>query len=191
MLLHEASLLLSFWSFACQHAAYLINRLPTKLLLVHFHIIKLFGAASRYASLGMFGCTCYSWLNPYTSHNLEPRSTLCVYLGFSKVHYAHQCLYPIKSKFFISCNVRFFENLFPLHNIQVFWKYFSPSQYSHILKVSLLHPRWKLFTLPHILKLKPFHPIFLHFIFLFMFDIFLPVAKIMSPSPPARIMRIP
>ncbi|XP_047251496.1 uncharacterized protein LOC124886658 [Capsicum annuum] len=31
-LLHEASLSANFWSFACQHAAYLINRLPTQLL---------------------------------------------------------------------------------------------------------------------------------------------------------------
>ena len=66
-LLHNASLPLSFWSFAFQIASYLINRLPTSLLNNKSSFESLFGSPPNYSKLRIFGCLCFPWLKPYTS----------------------------------------------------------------------------------------------------------------------------
>ena len=112
-LLHEASLPPELWSFACQHAVYLINRLPTPILNNESPYQKLFGKPPSYANLKIFGCLCYPWLKPYTKNKLDPKSTPCVYLGVSQSHHAHLCFDPVQSKIFISRDVLFFEQTFP------------------------------------------------------------------------------
>ncbi|KAL6315549.1 hypothetical protein AAG906_000852 [Vitis piasezkii] len=57
-------------------AVYLINRLPTPTLNHLSPYFKLFGTFPNYSKLRSFGCLCYPWLRPYTSHKLESRSSL-------------------------------------------------------------------------------------------------------------------
>lgn len=64
-----------------------INRLPTPTLQVSSPYLQLFGIPPNYLKLRAFGCLCYPWLRPYTSHKLEPRSLPCIFprlLTYSK-----------------------------------------------------------------------------------------------------------
>ena len=63
-LLHQASLPSNFWTFACHHAAFLINRLPTATLNNKSPFEVLFNKTPAYESLCTFGCLCYPWLRP-------------------------------------------------------------------------------------------------------------------------------
>ena len=55
-LLHQASLPLIFWSFACHQAVYLINRLTTPNLQNKCPYEILFQESPKYVSLRVFGC---------------------------------------------------------------------------------------------------------------------------------------
>ena len=114
-LLHNASLPLSFWSFAFQTTSYLINHLLTPLLNNKSPFESLFRSPPNYSKLRIFGYLCFPWLKPYTSHKLEPKSRLCLFLGYSSSQSAYKC-YDLSSKiFFISHHVKFFEHVFPMH----------------------------------------------------------------------------
>jgi hypothetical protein len=114
-LLHNASLPLSFWSFAFQTTSYLINRLLTPLLNNKSPFESLFRSPPNYSKLRIFGCLCFPWLKPYTSHKLEPKSRPYLFLGYSSSQSAYKC-YDLSSKnFFITHHVKFFEHVFPMH----------------------------------------------------------------------------
>ena len=112
-LLYQASLTSNLWTFACHHAMYLINYLPTPTLNNHSPYEMLFDAKPDYKSLKVFSCLRYPWLKLYSPNKLQPRSTPCVYLGFSLTHHCHQCFDPIKSKIYLSRDVIFVKNEFP------------------------------------------------------------------------------
>lgn len=114
---------------------------------------KLFDAKSKYDSLCTFGSLCYPWLKPYTTNKLQPRSTPCVYLGFSQTHYAHQCFDPINSKFYISRDVKFLKNIFLF---KLCFLTFNPISPLSLRKSAITHHHYHqipLITLPFFLCL--------------------------------------
>lgn len=117
-LFSHACMSLSYWSYAFSTVVYLINRLPTPTLQLFSPYVKLFGTSPNYSKLRNFGCLCYPWLRPYSSHKLAPRSTLCVFLGYSSTQSAYLCLDPVTSRLYTSRHVKFVESIFPLNNIQ-------------------------------------------------------------------------
>lgn len=48
--------------------------------------------------------------HPYTSHKLDPRSSLCVFVGYSDTQSAYYCLDPISNKIYVSLYVKFIEH---------------------------------------------------------------------------------
>ncbi|RVW91741.1 Retrovirus-related Pol polyprotein from transposon RE1 [Vitis vinifera] len=60
-----------------------------------------------------FGCLCYPWLRPYTSHKLESRSSPCVFVGYSPTQSAYLCLDTSTARLYTSRHVRFVESIFP------------------------------------------------------------------------------
>lgn len=116
-LLHDAELPFRFWSFACLHAVYLINRMPSKALSQRSSYQVLFNENPNYDSMRVFGCLCFPWLKPYTHNKLEPRSRPCIYLGYSVQHHCHRCFDPSTSKVFLSRDVVFYENIFPSKSV--------------------------------------------------------------------------
>ncbi|KAK0572541.1 hypothetical protein LWI29_033229 [Acer saccharum] len=115
-LLHYASMPPKYWSLAFNAAVYLINRMPTKVLGHHSPYFLLFGREPNYRKLRVFGCLCYPWLRPYTSHKLQPRSRPCVFVGYSTEHSAYLCLDRSTGKIFVSRHVVFVEQNFPFSN---------------------------------------------------------------------------
>ncbi|KAL4561418.1 hypothetical protein LXL04_033584 [Taraxacum kok-saghyz] len=112
-LLHYAGLPLKFWTHAFQTAVYLINRLPTLVLDHQSPFELLFNQPPNYSKLKSFGCLCYPWLRPYTKSKLQPRSSPCIFLGYSPSKSAYKCLDPKTNRLYHSRHVEFFNHIFP------------------------------------------------------------------------------
>ncbi|XP_010544446.1 PREDICTED: uncharacterized protein LOC104817067 [Tarenaya hassleriana] len=115
-LLHRASIPLCYWSYALTTATYLINRLPSSVLGMSSPFEILFHSSPNYSKLRVFGCLCYPWLRPYAPHKLAPKSTPCVFLGYSLSQSAYFCLDLSSSRLFVSRHVVFHESSFPFAN---------------------------------------------------------------------------
>lgn len=116
-LLTHAVIPVENWTYAFATAVYLINRMPTKVLSMDTPFTRLFGTTPNYSKLRIFGCLCYPWLRPYTNNKLDPRSTPCVFLGYSLSQSAYFCFDPLASRLYVSRHVTFVENKFPFTSL--------------------------------------------------------------------------
>ena len=112
-LLSHACMPPEFWTYAFTTACYLINRLPTPTLSHKSPFFCLFGNPPNYLKLCSFGCLCYPWLKPYSTHKLDPKSKPCIFIGYSKTQSAYHCLDVITKRIYTSRHVSFVENDFP------------------------------------------------------------------------------
>jgi hypothetical protein len=85
-LLIQASLPGRYWAEGLHTAAYLLNRLPIMAIQAMCPHLALFGSTPSYEHLRVFGCTCYPNMTATAPHKLSPRSTWCVFLGYSADH---------------------------------------------------------------------------------------------------------
>jgi hypothetical protein len=76
--------------------------------------LALFGFAPSYEHLRVFGCTCYPNTTATAPHNLSPRSTRCVFLGYSADHKGYRYLDQSTNRLIVSRHVVFDEDNFPL-----------------------------------------------------------------------------
>ena len=76
--------------------------------------MALFGSPPSYKHLRVFGCTCYPNTSSTTPHKLSPRSTRCVFLGYSSDHKGYRCLDLSTNRMIVSRHVVFDEASFPL-----------------------------------------------------------------------------
>jgi hypothetical protein len=67
-----------------------------------------------YEHLRVFGCTCYPNTTATAPHKLSPRSTRCVFLGYSTDHKGYRCLDLSTNRLIIFRRVVFDEDSFPL-----------------------------------------------------------------------------
>ena len=146
-LLHHVNQPSQFWSFAFSTAAYLISRLPTPTLNMKAPYHALHNQTYNITHLHSFGCLCFPWLRPYNNNKLQPKSQLCIFVGYSPSQYSYRCLDPKTNEIYTSRRVVFFDNHFP---------YISLIQLTSIYKpISSINPHP-----PHIiLPLNPPPPI--------------------------------
>ena len=92
---------------------YLLNRLPSTAspALTPHH--ALFGTPPSYDHLCVFGCACYPNISVTAPHKLAPRSTRCVFLGYSPDHKGYRCFDLSSRRVLISRHVVFDESDFP------------------------------------------------------------------------------
>jgi hypothetical protein len=76
--------------------------------------LALFGSAASYEHLCIFGCTCYPNMTATAPHKLSPRSTQCVFLGYSADHKGYRCLDLSTNRLIVSRHVVFDEDSFSL-----------------------------------------------------------------------------
>ena len=113
-LLHQASIPLTFWSYAFAMVVYLINRMP-KVGLSHSSTFEnLFHKAHDPSKLYVFYCLCFPWLRPYSSHKLDPKTSPCVFLGYSLTQSVFICFDPILNKIFMSPSCQIYGKCFPV-----------------------------------------------------------------------------
>ena len=112
-LLFQASLPPSYWVEALHTATYLLNRRPSKTLAQQTPYTALHGSPPSYNHLRVFGCKCYPNTSATAAHKLAPRSSLCVFLGYSENHKGYRCLDLSSNRLIISRHVVFDESSFP------------------------------------------------------------------------------
>jgi hypothetical protein len=112
-LLIQASLPGRYWAERLHTATYLLNRLPTKAIQAACPHLALLGSAPSYENLRVFGCACYSNTATTMPHKLAPRSTRCVFLGYSADHKCYRCLDLSTNRLIVSRHVVFDDDSFP------------------------------------------------------------------------------
>jgi hypothetical protein len=112
-LLFQASMPPAYWADALATATHIINRLPTKILNMSTPFFALYGSLPSYHDLRIFGCTCYPNLTATAPHKLAPRSSLCVFLGYSPDHMGYRCLDLVTNRVIVSLHVVFDESTSP------------------------------------------------------------------------------
>ncbi|KAG7599495.1 Reverse transcriptase RNA-dependent DNA polymerase [Arabidopsis suecica] len=133
-LLSHASIPIEYWSYSLAAAVFLINRMPTPILSNVSPYEVLFQSTPNYTRLRVFGCLCYPWLRPYSQHKLSPRSTPCIFFGYSLTQSAYLCYDFSTAKMFVSRHVEFHENEFPLSS------FLSSTNTLHESSSSVFHP---------------------------------------------------
>jgi hypothetical protein len=113
-LLFQASLPASYREEALHTATHLLNRLPSKAVSHPTPHFALYGTAPSYDHLRVFDCACYPNTSANAPHKLSPRSTHCLFLGYSPDHKGYQCLDLTSHRIIISRHVVFDEDVFPL-----------------------------------------------------------------------------
>jgi hypothetical protein len=113
-LLIQASLLRRYWAEGLHTATNLLNRLPTTAIQIVCPHLALFGSVPSYDYMRVFGCTCYPNMTAIAPHKLSPRSTRCVFLGYSADHKGYRCLDLSTNRLIVSRHVVFDEDSFPL-----------------------------------------------------------------------------
>ncbi|CAN1319890.1 Retrovirus-related Pol polyprotein from transposon RE1, partial [Linum perenne] len=103
------------WGHALLTAAYLINRVPSKVLKFKtpLQVFQTSFPYSRITSdlpLKIFGCTCFVLTPPQFRSKLDPRSEKCIFVGYSPTQKGYKCFNPITKRLFVSMNVVFWEN---------------------------------------------------------------------------------
>jgi hypothetical protein len=98
------------WGEAVKTAAYLINRMPSRVLNYKTPIECLSGTNSFIVPPKVFGCTCFVHDYRNSVGKLDPRAVKCIFLGYSPTQKGYRCWSPTERKFFVSMDVTFHEN---------------------------------------------------------------------------------
>lgn len=93
-----------------------MNCLSTSVLENVFPFETLFKIKPNYTRFKVFGCLCYPWIRPYTSHKIGQKSVPCVFLGYLKSQSAYLCLDLASNKTYVSRHVLFDECQFTFKN---------------------------------------------------------------------------
>ena len=112
MMFHSHSPL-KYWVEAFYAANFIINLLPSQVLNNKSPYETLLNTKPNYSMLRVFGSACYPCLRPMATHKFEPRSLLCVFLGYHSQYKGYRCLHPPTGKVYISRHVVFDEEILP------------------------------------------------------------------------------
>jgi hypothetical protein len=102
-----------YWVEGLHTTTYLLNHLPCMAISVSCPYVALYSVTPTYEHLRIFGCVCYPNLSAQAAHKLVPRSTRCVFLGYSTDHKGYRCLDLSINKIIVSQHVVFDEAVFP------------------------------------------------------------------------------
>jgi len=109
---YQASFPEIFWGDYVVTAAYLINRMPSRILSGKTPFESLFGKRPDIRHLRVFGCLCYvSTTGP--QEKFGPRALSCVFMGYPTLQKGYLVLDPSTGRFFVSRDVTFHEDVFP------------------------------------------------------------------------------
>ncbi|XP_019253992.1 PREDICTED: uncharacterized protein LOC109232701 [Nicotiana attenuata] len=112
-LLFHSKVPICYWGECLFTATFLINRFPNKLLHYKSLYEVLFHKAPDYTFLRSFGCLCFASTLPHHRDKLDPRATICVFLGYPTGKKGYKLLNLQTKAIFISRNVIFHESVFP------------------------------------------------------------------------------
>ena len=82
-LLQQSQIPIKFWLETMNTSMFLINILPNSSLKFDTPYERLHKHQVDYLQLRTFGCSCFPYLRQYNDNKLQPRSKLCVFIGYS------------------------------------------------------------------------------------------------------------
>jgi hypothetical protein len=74
---------------------------------------KLLNKTPNYRDFKVFGCLYFPYLRPCNDHKFQPRSLLCVFIGYALSQKDYKCLKLSSQRVFASRHVPFHEVQFP------------------------------------------------------------------------------
>ncbi|GJY81313.1 retrotransposon protein, putative, ty1-copia subclass [Tanacetum coccineum] len=100
----------SFWDYAIESAAHIVNMVPTKKVdKTPYEVWH--GQAPKLSYLKVWGCEALIKRDTLTKPDkLEPRSIKCIFVGYPKETMSYSFYSPPKNKVFVARNAEFFEN---------------------------------------------------------------------------------
>ncbi|KAJ0609721.1 putative RNA-directed DNA polymerase [Helianthus annuus] len=130
-LMFQCGLPLGFWSDCILTAVYLINRLPSSVLLGKSPYEIVFGFKPSLIHLRNFGCLCFSTVlnesDKFTYH-----ADKCVLIGYSNVKKGYKLWSLDNKKVLFSRDVKFYENIYPFKSKHVVNQEFVDKTLNHI-----------------------------------------------------------
>ncbi|MFS7939299.1 putative RNA-directed DNA polymerase [Helianthus anomalus] len=63
----------------------------------------------------IFGCRVFPYLRDYTKNKLQPRSTPCIFIGYSPKYKGFRCLEPSSGRVYTTRHAKFDEDVLPFH----------------------------------------------------------------------------
>src|SRR6266540_1631631 len=97
------------WSEAVMTAAYLINRMPSRVLGYKAPIECLIGKTTYVVPPKVFGCSCFVKDYRPSVGKLDPRALKCIFVGYFGKHKGYKCWCPSERRMFVSMDVVFRE----------------------------------------------------------------------------------
>lgn len=99
-----------YWSHTVLSAAYIINRLPTRILNGKSPWETLKNKKINLSHLRVFGCTCFVRIQSTRRDKFDPRAEKCIFLGYSSSQKGYKCYNPKTKKMIVSRDVKFDED---------------------------------------------------------------------------------
>jgi hypothetical protein len=99
------------WGEAVMTAAYLINRMPSRVLGYKSPIECLTGETTYVVPPKVFGCVCFVKDYRPSVGKLDPRALKCVFVGYSGKQKGYKCWCPSERRMFVSADVVFREHV--------------------------------------------------------------------------------
>nr|ABA94321.1 retrotransposon protein, putative, unclassified [Oryza sativa Japonica Group] len=97
------------WSEAVMTAAYLINRMPSRILGMKSPAELLLGKREFKVPPKVFGCVCFVRDHRPSVGKLDPHAVKCVFVGYASSQKGYKCWDPIERRLFVSMDVTFRE----------------------------------------------------------------------------------
>ncbi|GKC56666.1 retrotransposon protein, putative, ty1-copia subclass [Tanacetum coccineum] len=109
-MMSQTTLPKSFWDYALESAARILNMVPTKKVdKTPYEVWH--GQAPKLSYLKVWGCEALVKRDTLTKPDkLEPRSIKCIFVGYPKEMMGYSFYYPPKNKVFVARNAEFLEN---------------------------------------------------------------------------------
>ncbi|GJY44755.1 retrotransposon protein, putative, ty1-copia subclass [Tanacetum coccineum] len=109
-MMSQTTLPKSFWDYALESAARILNMVPTKKVdKTPYEIWH--GQAPKLSYLKVWGCEALVKRDTLTKPDkLEPKSIKCIFIGYPKETMRYYFYYPSENKIFIAQNAEFLEN---------------------------------------------------------------------------------
>ncbi|GJW52445.1 retrotransposon protein, putative, ty1-copia subclass [Tanacetum coccineum] len=109
-MMSQTTLPKSFWDYALETAARILNMVPTKKVEKTPYEVW-HGQAPKLSYLKVWGCEALVKRDTITKPDkLEPRSIKCIFVGYPKETMGYSFYYPPENKVLVARNVEFLEN---------------------------------------------------------------------------------
>lgn len=108
-MMHSKNIPTKFWAEGMKMAAYVLNRIPQRILNFKSPYEKLYHVQPNVSHLRVFGSVCYVFVPDCLRSKLEKKVVRCIFTGYDSERKGWRCVEPNTRKCHVSRNVVFDE----------------------------------------------------------------------------------